>query len=189
MLQHSNCNYTCGSTVILDYGRYCTLWKSLGSFCMLVLWVLTLSERVFVTVCVNCLSLSFCSQQSVQHENTYRDPIAKYCYGEYPPELLPVWKLHDLSRKVKELETRIQKSKTTAAALQEPHCKWFMVFSVANPEVYRISKRLKFCGIESCFLQLILCTCFGALEGAFFESLFYNSLCFRMHGVDLAYKI
>ncbi|XP_009002985.2 SREBP regulating gene protein isoform X1 [Callithrix jacchus] len=27
--------------------------------------------------------------QSVQHENTYRDPIAKYCYGESPPELFP----------------------------------------------------------------------------------------------------
>lgn len=28
--------------------------------------------------------------QSVQHENTYRNPQAKYCYGESPPELLPV---------------------------------------------------------------------------------------------------
>nr|XP_005329734.1 SREBP regulating gene protein [Ictidomys tridecemlineatus] len=27
--------------------------------------------------------------QSVQHENTYRDPVAKYCYGESPPELFP----------------------------------------------------------------------------------------------------
>ncbi|TNN29364.1 UPF0454 protein C12orf49 [Liparis tanakae] len=28
--------------------------------------------------------------QSVQHENTYRNPRAKHCYGESPPELLPV---------------------------------------------------------------------------------------------------
>ncbi|NXE68542.1 CL049 protein, partial [Calcarius ornatus] len=41
------------------------------------------------TVCV-LLKLLLLSWQSVQHENTYRDPIAKYCYGEYPPELLPV---------------------------------------------------------------------------------------------------
>lgn len=34
-----------------------------------------------------CLS-PFCPQ-SVQHENTYRDPVAKYCYGESPPELFP----------------------------------------------------------------------------------------------------
>ncbi|KAG8146224.1 hypothetical protein E2320_012598, partial [Naja naja] len=27
---------------------------------------------------------------SVQHENTYRNPIAKYCYGEFPPDLLSV---------------------------------------------------------------------------------------------------
>jgi len=46
--------------------------------------------------CVRLCSLSrrsylpFC-QQSVQHENTYRDPIAKYCYGESPPELFPAW--------------------------------------------------------------------------------------------------
>lgn len=66
---------------------------------------------------------------------------------------------------MKELETRIQKSKTTAAALQEPQCKWFMVFLVANPGLQGVSKRLKFCGIESCFLQLMLCTCFGAPEG------------------------
>ncbi|XP_064378390.1 SREBP regulating gene protein isoform X2 [Dromaius novaehollandiae] len=37
-----------------------------------------------------CLAKCRTSSQSVQHENTYRDPIAKYCYGEYPPELLPV---------------------------------------------------------------------------------------------------
>uniref|UniRef100_A0A287CSR7 SREBP regulating gene protein n=1 Tax=Ictidomys tridecemlineatus TaxID=43179 RepID=A0A287CSR7_ICTTR len=29
------------------------------------------------------------TKQSVQHENTYRDPVAKYCYGESPPELFP----------------------------------------------------------------------------------------------------
>lgn len=110
-----------GSAVIFDCGRYCTLWKSLGSFCMLILWVLTLSEGVYCYGTCELLSLSSCSQQSVQHENTYRDPIAKYCYGEYPPELLPVWKLRDLSSKAKELETRIQKSKT-AAASQEPQC-------------------------------------------------------------------
>ncbi|XP_053135816.1 SREBP regulating gene protein [Hemicordylus capensis] len=37
-----------------------------------------------------CLAKCRTSSQSVQHENTYRDPIAKYCYGEFPPELLPV---------------------------------------------------------------------------------------------------
>ncbi|XP_058672739.1 SREBP regulating gene protein isoform X3 [Ammospiza caudacuta] len=37
-----------------------------------------------------CLAKCRTSSQSVQHENTYRDPIAKHCYGEYPPELLPV---------------------------------------------------------------------------------------------------
>uniref|UniRef100_A0A8B9XFH0 SREBP regulating gene protein n=1 Tax=Bos mutus grunniens TaxID=30521 RepID=A0A8B9XFH0_BOSMU len=34
-----------------------------------------------------CLAKCRTSSQSVQHENTYRDPIAKYCYGESPPEL------------------------------------------------------------------------------------------------------
>lgn len=57
---------------------------------MLIVWVLTLSEGVYCYGTCELLSLSSCSQQSVQHENTYRDPIAKYCYGEYPPELLPV---------------------------------------------------------------------------------------------------
>ncbi len=28
--------------------------------------------------------------QSVQHENSYRDPKAKFCYGESPPDLQPV---------------------------------------------------------------------------------------------------
>ncbi|XP_032991834.1 UPF0454 protein C12orf49 homolog [Lacerta agilis] len=37
-----------------------------------------------------CLAKCRTSSQSVQHENTYRNPIAKYCYGEYPPDLLPV---------------------------------------------------------------------------------------------------
>ncbi|CAN0326825.1 unnamed protein product [Lampetra planeri] len=37
-----------------------------------------------------CLAKCRTSSQSVQHENTYRDPRAKYCYGEDPPELLPV---------------------------------------------------------------------------------------------------
>uniref|UniRef100_F7G1F5 SREBP regulating gene protein n=1 Tax=Monodelphis domestica TaxID=13616 RepID=F7G1F5_MONDO len=36
-----------------------------------------------------CLAKCRTSSQSVQHENTYRDPIAKYCYGENPPELFP----------------------------------------------------------------------------------------------------
>ncbi|NP_001340553.1 SREBP regulating gene protein isoform X8 [Macaca nemestrina] len=36
-----------------------------------------------------CLAKCRTSSQSVQHENTYRDPIAKYCYGESPPELFP----------------------------------------------------------------------------------------------------
>ncbi|XP_075754299.1 SREBP regulating gene protein isoform X4 [Pelodiscus sinensis] len=37
-----------------------------------------------------CVSCCLQPNKSVQHENTYRDPVAKYCYGEYPPELLPV---------------------------------------------------------------------------------------------------
>ncbi|XP_039626675.1 SREBP regulating gene protein [Polypterus senegalus] len=37
-----------------------------------------------------CLAKCRTSSQSVQHENTYRDPTAKYCYGENPPELLPI---------------------------------------------------------------------------------------------------
>lgn len=58
-----------------------------------MLWVLSLSEGMpCFTVCIS-LKLLLLSWQSVQHENTYRDPIAKYCYGEYPPELLPVWEL------------------------------------------------------------------------------------------------
>ncbi|XP_072574943.1 SREBP regulating gene protein-like isoform X2 [Vulpes vulpes] len=36
-----------------------------------------------------CLAKCRTSSQSVQHENTYRDPITKYCYGESPPELFP----------------------------------------------------------------------------------------------------
>ncbi|KAG8456158.1 hypothetical protein GDO86_002090 [Hymenochirus boettgeri] len=37
-----------------------------------------------------CLAKCRTSSQSVQHENTYRNPIAKHCYGENPPELLPI---------------------------------------------------------------------------------------------------
>ncbi|XP_014347020.1 SREBP regulating gene protein [Latimeria chalumnae] len=37
-----------------------------------------------------CLAKCRTSSQSVQHENTYRDPVAKHCYGENPPELLPL---------------------------------------------------------------------------------------------------
>ncbi|XP_026540145.1 UPF0454 protein C12orf49 homolog [Notechis scutatus] len=37
-----------------------------------------------------CLAKCRTSSQSVQHENTYRNPIAKYCYGEFPPDLLSV---------------------------------------------------------------------------------------------------
>ncbi|KAL3858181.1 hypothetical protein ACJMK2_012786 [Sinanodonta woodiana] len=34
-----------------------------------------------------CLVKCRTSSQSVQHENSYRDPKAKYCYGENPPDL------------------------------------------------------------------------------------------------------
>ncbi|OCU02113.1 SREBP regulating gene protein-like [Xenopus laevis] len=37
-----------------------------------------------------CLAKCRTSSQSVQHENTYRNPVAKHCYGESPPELLPI---------------------------------------------------------------------------------------------------
>ncbi|XP_037654868.1 SREBP regulating gene protein-like [Choloepus didactylus] len=37
-----------------------------------------------------CLAKCKTSSQSVQHENTYREPIAKYCYSESPPNLFPV---------------------------------------------------------------------------------------------------
>ncbi|KAG8504678.1 UPF0454 protein C12orf49 [Galemys pyrenaicus] len=43
----------------------------------------------FVNLLVLMTLLSPFCQQSVQHENTYRDPVAKYCYGESPPELFP----------------------------------------------------------------------------------------------------
>ncbi|XP_071484297.1 SREBP regulating gene protein-like [Diadema setosum] len=36
-----------------------------------------------------CLTKCRTSSQSVKHENTYRDPIAKHCYGESQPELMP----------------------------------------------------------------------------------------------------
>ena len=32
-----------------------------------------------------CLAKCRTSSQSVQHENSYRDPRAKHCYGETPP--------------------------------------------------------------------------------------------------------
>lgn len=34
-----------------------------------------------------CLAKCRTSSQSVQHENSYRDPKAKYCFGEHPPSL------------------------------------------------------------------------------------------------------
>ncbi|XP_041348973.1 SREBP regulating gene protein-like [Gigantopelta aegis] len=37
-----------------------------------------------------CLLKCRTSSQSVQHENSYRDPKAKYCYGENPPDLQAV---------------------------------------------------------------------------------------------------
>ncbi|XP_023684709.1 SREBP regulating gene protein isoform X2 [Paramormyrops kingsleyae] len=37
-----------------------------------------------------CLAKCRTSSQSVQHENTYRNPQAKFCYGESPPELAPI---------------------------------------------------------------------------------------------------
>ncbi|CAH1233845.1 C12orf49 [Branchiostoma lanceolatum] len=36
-----------------------------------------------------CLAKCRTSSQSVQHENSYRDPKAKYCYGADPPQLHP----------------------------------------------------------------------------------------------------
>ncbi|XP_071791111.1 SREBP regulating gene protein-like [Asterias amurensis] len=36
-----------------------------------------------------CLAKCRTSSESVQHENTYRDPIAKHCYGQSPPKLQP----------------------------------------------------------------------------------------------------
>lgn len=35
-----------------------------------------------------CLLKCRTSSESVQHENTYRDPIAKHCYGDKQPELM-----------------------------------------------------------------------------------------------------
>lgn len=37
-----------------------------------------------------CLAKCRTSSQSVQHENSYRDPAAKFCYGENPPDLQPI---------------------------------------------------------------------------------------------------
>ncbi|XP_074643367.1 SREBP regulating gene protein-like [Tubulanus polymorphus] len=36
-----------------------------------------------------CLAKCRTSSQSVQHENSYRDPAAKFCYGENAPNLQP----------------------------------------------------------------------------------------------------
>ncbi|XP_022095806.1 UPF0454 protein C12orf49 homolog [Acanthaster planci] len=36
-----------------------------------------------------CLTKCRTSSESVQHENTYRDPVAKHCFGESPPDLKP----------------------------------------------------------------------------------------------------
>lgn len=36
-----------------------------------------------------CLTKCRTSSESVQHENTYRDPSAKFCYGESPADLQP----------------------------------------------------------------------------------------------------
>eukprot|EP00058_Branchiostoma_floridae_P000610 XP_002586098.1 hypothetical protein BRAFLDRAFT_252331 [Branchiostoma floridae] len=36
-----------------------------------------------------CLAKCRTSSQSVQHENSYRDPKAKFCYGADPPHLQP----------------------------------------------------------------------------------------------------
>ncbi|XP_029475876.1 UPF0454 protein C12orf49 homolog isoform X2 [Rhinatrema bivittatum] len=47
-------------------------------------------EDHFELCLAKCRTSSQVSHFSVQHENTYRNPIAKYCYGESPPELLPV---------------------------------------------------------------------------------------------------
>uniref|UniRef100_A0A8C5KCI4 SREBP regulating gene protein n=1 Tax=Jaculus jaculus TaxID=51337 RepID=A0A8C5KCI4_JACJA len=50
-----------------------------------------LLERFLNPAAVAFQNLSMCrtSSQSVQHENSYWDPVAKYCYGERPPELFP----------------------------------------------------------------------------------------------------
>ncbi|XP_046353667.2 SREBP regulating gene protein-like [Haliotis rufescens] len=37
-----------------------------------------------------CLAKCRTSSQSVQHENSYRDPKAKFCFGENPPDLQAV---------------------------------------------------------------------------------------------------
>lgn len=37
-----------------------------------------------------CLVKCRTSSQSVQHENSYRDPQAKHCYGENPPDIQPL---------------------------------------------------------------------------------------------------
>lgn len=46
-----------------------------------------------------------CLLQSVQHENTYRNPQAKYCYGESPPELLPVWTFRSFHEQIRRSST------------------------------------------------------------------------------------
>ncbi|GAB1599063.1 UPF0454 protein C12orf49 homolog [Argonauta hians] len=37
-----------------------------------------------------CLMKCRTSSQSVQHENSYRNPQAKHCYGENPPDIQPL---------------------------------------------------------------------------------------------------
>ncbi|XP_045171414.2 SREBP regulating gene protein-like [Mercenaria mercenaria] len=47
-------------------------------------------DKLFVAVSDQfelCLAKCRTSSKSVQHENSYRDPRAKYCYGEDPPDL------------------------------------------------------------------------------------------------------
>ena len=36
-----------------------------------------------------CLSRCRPSALGVQHENKYRDPVAKFCFGDEPPNLVP----------------------------------------------------------------------------------------------------
>ena len=52
-------------------------------------WLIPLGfSRVRVKDYVDFLNVPFLYVfQSVQHENSYRDPRAKYCYGEDPPDL------------------------------------------------------------------------------------------------------
>lgn len=153
-----------------------------------MLWVLCLSEGMpCFTVCI-LLKLLLLSWQSVQHENTYRDPIAKYCYGEYPPELLPVWELHIWAAegrnwRLKSKRARQQLLLCQSLSVKSLSCMWGQT-QRWREEVRNLSSS----GLNLAFFNL-LCTCFGVLVLCCCQCILWIlPLNFRNHGVNLGYR-